>query len=209
MQLGKNKKNKTLEKPKPLFRQPGLGENGLCENCLISLLMSKAGAERSDLEDVWERSSDPLDWLLKDVLTLIDRWVAHIYSLLILQSPPWEEGLRVLACSADILGILGSVFGALPCTAVMEMLILTWISLDVNAEKLRRGWLTLIFYRPGDFLGMWFQRGKKNPTENTVGTFIMESTVPILPQAATDSSSAVWPWERHLGRVSLVLFSCL
>lgn len=57
----KTKKNKTLEKPKPLFRQPGLGENGLCENCLISLLMSKAGAERSDLEDVWERSSDPLD----------------------------------------------------------------------------------------------------------------------------------------------------
>ena len=54
----------------------------------------------------------------------------------------------------------------------------------MNTENLRREWLTLICYRPGNIFGMWVKT-KKNPktTEDTVGASVMENTAPNQPWA--------------------------
>ena len=153
MQLGRGKKKK-------VFTQLALGENGLWENCLISPLLWKVRVGRNDLEDS--------TWIGIQALWSDSRgmwWpslTCRSHNLQPLNYPFLSPGAKpsLLAPSADFLHRLGCIFGAFPFKAALEMLILTWFSLGVNAEKLRRGWLTLICCRPGNILDMRFKRKK-------------------------------------------------
>lgn len=65
--------------------------------------------------------------------------------------------LGTTACAphvASFLAGLGCILAAFPFKVALGMLILTRVPLAANAEKLRRGWQTPVFYVPGNILAM-------------------------------------------------------
>lgn len=70
------------------------------ENCLIGPLAWKERAGRNDLEDsIWDGSLGPLACLSKDVVILVDMYVAHTCSLLITHSLLSNKGRLILLTS--------------------------------------------------------------------------------------------------------------